>query len=143
MSEEERKHTEDRLLNLYIQKKTFFDGTDPYFRIKGKQTFDGYVGYIYSNSLVILERYYKDVEETKLTENEAIYILRMQDFYELSKHSKLYLMASPLCKRVYHRGLWQERVLEYINKKENTINPVEDTQKLILDKKVRIEEKKM
>ncbi len=142
MTEEERKQKEERLLNLYIEKKTFFDGTDPYFRIKGKQTFDGYIGYIYSNSLVVLERYYKDVEETKLIENEAIYILRMQDFYELSKHSKIYLMASPLCKRVYHRGQWQERVLNYI-RKDIALNPAKDTQKLILEKKVQVEEKKL
>lgn len=143
MSEEEKRKKEEDLLNLYIQKKTFFDQTDPYFRIKGKQTFDGYVGYIYSNSLVVLERFYKDAEETKITSNEAIYILKMQDFYELSKHSKLYLIASPLSKRVYHRGLWQERVLEYINKKEPWLSPAEDTQKLILEKKVFLEEKKL
>ena len=37
------------MLDLYIEKKEFFATTNPLFRVKGKETFDGYVGYIYPN----------------------------------------------------------------------------------------------
>lgn len=143
ISLEERKQREEKLINLYIQKKNFYDATDPYFRIKGKQTFDGYVGYIYSNALVILEKFYDNANEAKIADNEAVYIISMKDFYDLSRHSKSYLIANHLCKRVIHKGLWQQRVLEYINKKDTMINPVDDTNKLIEEKKVYINEKKI
>ena len=37
-----------------MTKKEFYDSTDPFFIIKGKNTFNGYVGYIYPNGKVIL-----------------------------------------------------------------------------------------
>lgn len=143
ISEEERKEREAKLLNLYMEKKKFYDQTDPYFRIKGKQTFDGYVGYIYSNSLVILEKFYDNAEDVKIADNQAIYIMSMKDFYDLSQHSKSYLIANHLCKRVIHKRNWQERVSKYINKKSPKDSPTTDTKKLILDNKVIVKEKKI
>ncbi len=59
----------------------------------------------------------------------------MQDFYELSRYSKSYLIANHLCKRVIHRGLWQQRVLEYI-KKDTRENPTVETNQLVAKNKV-------
>lgn len=143
ISEEERKQKEEKLVNLYMQKKKFYDSTDPYFRIKGKQTFDGYVGYIYQNALVVLEKFYDNAKNSKIADNEAIYIIGMRDFYELSQHSKSYLIANHLCKRVIHKGLWQEKVLEYINKKNTGYTPVADTNQLISENKLFVKEKKL
>jgi len=141
LSEEERIKKEERLLNLYVQKKNFYDQTDPYFRIKGKQTFDGYVGYIYSNALVILEKFYENAEKVRIAKNEAVYVIPMKDFYELSQHSKSYLIANRLCRRVIHKGAWQERVLRLINKNDTNATPTEGTRKLILERKVSVKEK--
>ena len=143
ISEQERKQREEKLMNLYMQKKKFYDSTDPYFRIKGKQTFDGYVGYIYSNSLVVLEKFYDNAEKSQIADNEAIYIIGMRDFYELSQHSKSYLIANHLCRRVIHKGMWQEKVLEYINKKDTGYTPVADTNHLISEQKLFVKEKKL
>ena len=133
LSLEEKKQKEEKLMNLYMRKKKFYDETDPYFRIKGKQTFDGYVGYIYANSLVVLEKFYDNADTAKIADNNAIYIVSMSDFYELSQHSKTYLMTSPLCKRVTHKGVWEERVLEYINRKNGIESPNYATNQLIED----------
>lgn len=141
LSPEEQKRKQERLMDLYMEKKKFYDSTDPYFRIKGKETFDGYVGYIYPNSLVVLEKFYSNSEKKKIAENEAVYILSMSDFYELSHHSKSYLIANHLCHRVIHKEGWQERVLRYIRRKVSGKNPAEDTQKLIKDQKVTLKEK--
>jgi len=143
LSLEESKQKEEKLVNLYMQKKRFYDSTDPYFRIKGKNTFDGYVGYIYSNSIVVLEKFYANVEEKKIAENHAIYIMSMKDFYELSQHSRSYLIANHLCKRVIHKGSWQVKVLKYINKTATGETPAEDTKKLIKDEKITLKEKKL
>ena len=143
ISEEERKLKEERLLSIYLEKKKFYDSTDPYFRIRGKQTFDGYVGYIYPNSLVVLEKFYDNAEKKKIADNQAIYILSMKDFYDLSQHSKLYLIANHLCSRVIHKRNWQERVLKYINTNNEESSPVEDTHKLIRENKVVVVEKKL
>lgn len=143
LTEQERKQKEEKLMHLYMEKKTFYDQTDPYFRIKGKQTFDGYVGYIYSNSLVILEKFYDNAEKAKIADGEAIYIISMEDFYDLSRHSKSYLITNHLCKRVIHKGRWQEKVLHYINKKDNPVSPVGETNRLMKDNKVFMIEKKL
>lgn len=143
ISLEERKQKEKKLIDLYMEKKKFYDSTDPYFRIKGKQTFDGYVGYIYKNSIVVLEKYYDNCKKQKIANNEAIYIMDMKDFYELSQYTKSYLIANHLCNRVIHKGSWQERVLQYINQQELTSNPTEYTKKLIDQNKVFIKEKKL
>ena len=46
LTEEEKQIKRERMLDLYIEKKEFFATTNPLFRVKGKETFDGYVGYI-------------------------------------------------------------------------------------------------
>ncbi len=143
LSAEEQKQKQEKLIKLYMDKKSFYDSTDPYFRIKGKNTFDGYVGYIYPNSIVVLEKFYADVDKKKIAENEAIYILTMADFYELSQHSKSYLIANHLCHRVIHKDGWQQRVLRYIKRRILGANPADDTNKLIGQKKISLNEKKL
>lgn len=143
MSDEEKREKEEKLLNLYFEKKNFFDSTDPYFRIKGKLTFDGYVGFIYANGLVILEQFYEDVEKLRIADKKAIYVMEMEDFYELSKHSKPYLAANHLCRKIIHRGAWQQRVLACINQKNTGLEVVSETRKLILEKNVEMVNKKI
>ena len=141
ISLEDRKKKEAKLMSLYMSKKNFYDKTDPYFRIKGKNTFDGYVGYIYSNGIVVLEKFYDNVKTGRIAENEAIYIINMKDFYELSQYSKTHLISNHLCRRVIHGKGWQDRVLKHINKETNK-DPSIETTKLIEDKKVYVKKKK-
>ena len=101
------------------------------------------MGYIYSNSIVVLEKFYANAEEKKIAENHAIYIMSMKDFYELSQHSRSYLIANHLCKRVIHKGSWQMKVLKYINKTATGETPAEDTKKIIKDEKITLKEKKL
>lgn len=143
LSPEEQAQKQERLMNLYMEKKNFYDSTDPYFRIKGKNTFDGYVGYIYHNSIVVLEKFYTNAEDRKIADNNAIYIMTMKDFYDLSRHSKSYLIANHLCKRVIHKEGWQEEVRKYIKVKKEGESPAEDTKKLIEEDKVVLKEKKL
>lgn len=99
---------------VFMEKKAFFDSSDPFIKVVGKDTFDGYVGYIYPNGTVILDKFYENAKTKKLAEDEAIYCMKLDDFYLLSQLSKSTIIAGKLCKRFYHRGDWQSRVQKEI-----------------------------
>lgn len=130
LSEEEKEEKKRNLVDLYIEKKSFYDSTDPFFRIVGKNTFEGYVGHIYKNGKVILEKFLESEKTGKIADNHAIYIMNISDFYRLSHLSKPELIGHPLCKRIYHKGDWQGRVLEQINV-ESGIKTTYEFQKLL------------
>ena len=100
---------------LFYQKKQFFDTSEPLLRVMGKDTFDGYIGYIYPSGRVILDKFYEDSKTKKLAQDVAIYSMGIDDFYRLSQLSKSEIIRDRLCKRFYHRGDWQQRVLNEIN----------------------------
>ena len=112
MTEEERKKHQERLLDLFIEKQTLYDSSDPFFRVKGKNTFDGHIGYIYSNGRVVLDKFYEDANDGKLADGHAVYAMGIQQFYELSKFSKTELIRNKLCNRYIHKGNWASRILE-------------------------------
>ncbi len=97
-------------LELFYQKKTFFDQSEPLLRVMGKDTFDGYVGYIYPNGQVVLDQYYENSSKKRLAQDVAIYSMGIDDFYRLSHLSKSDIIRNRLCKRFYHRGDWQSKV---------------------------------
>ena len=139
ITEKERLIKEKRLIELYTEKKHFYDKTDPFYRVKGKNTFDGYIGFIYSNGLVILDKFYNNAEAGKLADGEAIYVMNMNEFYELSRYSKSTLIENKLCRRIIHKGNWQERLKKVIESSKKT-DVVKDTNKLIKEKKLIKEE---
>ena len=63
--EEERQQKQEKLVELYMQKKDFYDRTDPFFRIIGKNTFEGYVGHIYTNGKVVLDKFFENSKNEK------------------------------------------------------------------------------
>lgn len=130
------KLTHDELVELYLEKKNFYDGTDPYYRIQGKNTFDGYIGFIYSNGKVVLDKFYDNMNTGKVTYGSAIYIMGLDEFYELSHHSKSYLIENQSCLRIIHKGDWKEKVMMAINNKDKQIDTVAETKKLIREKNV-------
>lgn len=107
----EQEQHQKRLLELFMAKKALYDSSDPFFRIKGKNTFDGYVGYVYPNGRVVLDKFYDNASEGILADGHAVYAMSIQEFYELSKLSKSEIIRNDLCKRYFHRGNWIERVL--------------------------------
>lgn len=102
-------------LELFYEKKTFFDSTEPLIRVMGKDTFDGYIGYIYPNGKVILDKYYENTKTKRLATDVAVYSMGIDDFYKLSQLSKTEIIRDRLCKRFYHRGEWQSKVTKEIS----------------------------
>ncbi len=104
-----------KLLELFIEKKQFYDSSNYAYRIKGKKTFDGYIGYIYPNGIVILDKFYENAKKGILAEDEAIYCMDINDFYALSQFSKTALIREKLCTRFIHQGTWQKRIEKEIS----------------------------
>ncbi len=141
VSEEEKKEKESKLLDLYIEKKTFYGSTSYLYSFVGKNTFDGYVGYAYPNGKVILDKYYEDKSRGKYADSEAIYIMDIKDFYVLSHYSKAELIKHPRVIRKYHRRDWQGRLADIINSQSGSIN-AETVKKLVLSNQRDGENKK-
>lgn len=112
--EEERRLHREKLLDLFIEKKEFYDSCDPFYRIKGRNTFDGYIGYIFTNGKVVLDKFYDDVANGRVADGHAIYVMNIDEFYELSQLSKSELIRNKMCKRYVHRGDWQGKVKKEI-----------------------------
>lgn len=139
IQEESKKHKEideeafkQHLIELFMEKKSFFESSDPFCVLKGKGAFSGYVGYCYSNGKIILDKYYENDKKKKLAFGEAIYVMDLFNFYALSKMSKRALISGNLCKRYYHRGEWKERVKEEIE----SGNPIAKSELGVLIKKM-------
>ena len=113
-TQQRKQLTKEQIEELFYQKKSFFDSSEPLLRVMGKDTFNGYIGYIYPNGTVILDKYYEDAKKEKLATSVAIYSMNIDDFYRLSSLSKTEIIRDRLCKRFYHRGDWQNRVQKEI-----------------------------
>lgn len=130
LTEEERQKKQEKLVELYMQKKDFYDRTDPFFRIIGKNTFEGYVGHIYTNGKVVLDKFFENQDTGRVAENQAIYVMDISDFYRLSSLPKQELIHNPLCKRIYHAGNWQGKIQTVIEDKRKS-KTVEELKELI------------
>lgn len=124
-TEEEKKYHEEVLLDLLIEKKELYGRTTPFFRIKGKNTFDGYIGFIYPNGKVILDKFYDNEKSGKIAEDKAIYVMNIEDFYRLSQFPRRVLMKDSKVKRYYHNGSWQDRILSEANSGSDRIDITE------------------
>lgn len=137
LSDEEKKRLLQRRIDLFMEKKNFYASQDPFYRIMGKDTFKGYVGFIYPNGKVVLDKFYKGVNSKQVSDGDAIYIMDIEDFYRLSHFEKRVLMKDSRVKRIVHQGNWKERVLQEING-ESSRKTGEATDELIKKHHVRV-----
>ena len=104
-----------------MRKRLFFEKTGYMEYIVGINNFAGYVGYIYSNGLVIFEKMYEDESRmSPVKEANATYIMNVNNFVELSALSKSEIIkyikntTNPDIRRVYHTKNWEQRLLRII-----------------------------
>ena len=93
--------------------------------IVGKDKFEGYIGYIYPNCMVVFEKF-KDKGGLK---NNATYVMNIDDFVKflefmrLSKSEIIEYISDPNnkdVKRLYHNDTWADRLQALIGTKETT-----------------------
>lgn len=107
-------------------------------QLVGKNSFEGYVGFLYPNNLVIFERFYRVSKRNPNHKvpamNEAIYVMNSDNFAELSKLTKSEIISyikdfgNKDIMRIYHRGNWKNRVSKLIcasNYDENDLTTIE------------------
>ena len=114
----------------------FFESSPYLYRIEGINQFEGYLGYIYPNNLVIFERFYKDLIHFELANNHATYIMNLNNFIEMSKLSKLEIMqyikdGNTDVVRKYHTSSWKNKITAVIEGKGYDIDTIQTIDELI------------
>lgn len=129
----------DRLKDLFMEKIMFYTELDPFMIIKGKNTFDGYIGYIFSNGIVILDKFYENADKGKVSRGDAIYYMKIEDFYRLSQYSKRELMKMKEVGRIIHRGNWMDIIKKLISQAGDGMKTSSEAFQLVNKKLVKKE----
>lgn len=120
LSKEEKERRIKERFEILKAKKEYYETTHPETRLFGLNTFNGYIAHVYANGNVVLEKFYEDFANYMPAKDEAIYIIKVEDFETLSKFSKLQLVKEPNVRRIYHSGNWQERTDKIISEPVTT-----------------------
>lgn len=88
--------------------RNYIEGSNYLYTVEGKDTFLGYIAYLYPNGKVIFMRDYTKLKTRKEMETSAIYAMNFKDFLSLSKLTKQELInlisSAPEygIRRIYH-----------------------------------------
>lgn len=103
--------------DLLEDKLSFFETTEPLCVLSGIHTFLGYQAYVYSNGMVVFEKFYQERKSGLYpAKDSAIYIMKFSEFAELSKYSRTELIQeirdfnNPDIIRICHNGNWKDRL---------------------------------
>ena len=105
----------EELRKIGKEKNSFYESTNYIAKVIGLGKYKGYIGYIYKNGQVILDMEY-DENRPYTAKGNAIYIMSVCDFENLSKLSKQKLQKDPRVKRYCHIDGWQERINDIVKK---------------------------
>lgn len=111
------------------RKEKFYNENIPEISVIGLEKYDGYMGYIYSNGKVVLDKVYNSKAPSTATGN-AIFIVNAIDFEALSRKDKTTLSNDPRVVKLRHLGAWETRVKKIIDK-EGTKEEQEQAKHLI------------
>lgn len=105
-----------------LEKINLFESTNYEYRIIGKNKFEGYIGYIYHNGIVVFEKMYEDKERRIPSKgNNATYIMTLDNFVQFSNMTKIQIIDyikntnNPNVWRLYHNKTMKERLYKFIN----------------------------
>ncbi len=90
--------------------------------IEGSNSFTGYYAFIYSNGIVILEKFWQN-DKLKPARENATYVMNIDNFIEMSKMTKtslisyMQLIKNSNIKRIFHDNFanWHNAILKEIN----------------------------
>ena len=140
MTQEEIEKYKKHLEELYLEKLALYGSTDPFMRVRGKNTFAGYIGHIYSNGKVILDKFFENDKTKRLAYGDAIYIMDIADFYILSQYPKSVLKNMPGIQRIEHRNTngisWKDQVLNAIQSGSHQYRTADEVKQLVKAKKL-------
>ena len=119
----------EKLRQIGERKNSYYEKTPYSVKVMGLKKYKGYMGYIYPNGEVILDREY-DKAHVSSAKGNAVYHIHAQDFNLLSKLDKTTLRNHPKVNRLIHAGNW-ERKLNDIIYCEGTEEAKEEAKKLV------------
>lgn len=105
--------------------------------LQGLNTFMGYYAFIYPNGIVLLEKFWNEIEAINPSLDSATFIITIDEFIELSKKTGIslieYMKTLPNVKRVFHSSVnnWQRVLYDEINGKyllEDALNFINSIQ---------------
>ncbi len=144
-TDEEKKELEDKKDDLLEEKIELFSSLPYVTSLKGMNRFEGYVAYIFENGRVVLEKFYKKTKHgLEPTYNEAIYVMNISDFQELSKMGKTeirqYAKDVGLKVRViHHTKNFKQRVMNEVTSIGYTDDVMNFVEELVSNAKTPLE----
>lgn len=106
------KEREEKILEryaVYERKYKFYENSGYAYKIYGRDTFAGYIAYIYPNGEILMDKFFDDQANCIPTVGEAIYNIQVPYFERLSKLPKTTLIKEVGCTRIIHSGNWEEK----------------------------------
>lgn len=115
-----KKKTKEEKEQLVVDRMNFLDETNYLYKMTGKNNFTGYIGYLYSNGVVVFEKYYKNYETREPVESNATYVMNFNNFVQMSMLTKSEIMnyirqGGNGVSRIYHTSTWCKRMMRVIN----------------------------
>lgn len=116
LSKSEREREINRRYQVYDRKIKFYNNDKLEFSLVGLRDFNGYTAYIYSNGTVILDKLFSDYASCKPAVDEALFVMDLDYFNNLSKFDKGELIKKDGVYRKYHCGKWEDRIIKFIER---------------------------
>ena len=137
----EKKLTREEKLQAIADRMSFLDHTNYVYKMTGKEQFEGYVGYIYENGIVVFEKFYKSAENHEPSISNATYIMNFNNFVQMSKLTKPEIInyiknGGTDVRRVYHTNRWLEKMVSIITGKSYDDQAMDKIDRLINEGKI-------
>lgn len=118
-----------KYITMFIRKLNFYENSNYELRLFGIGPFESYVAYLYSNGMVVVDKFYDESLEVNPTYNEAIYVMDIDTFLKMISMDKPSLRDNNNVKRIIHSGHWEDKLQNEINNPTIDIDS-QDTKKL-------------
>jgi len=143
---DKKKVTREEKVQAVTDRMSFLDHTNYVYKMTGKDNFEGYVGYIYSNGIVVFEKFYKSIENHEPSTSNATYVMNFNNFVQMSKLTKTDIMAyikngGTDVRRVYHTNKWVDKMLQIITGKSYDEKAMDKINRLISEGKINKKKK--
>lgn len=100
--------TDEKVRRMLICRE-FLDNSPYVCKLYGMDKFEGYIGYMYLNGAVVFNKFYSNIKTKQVASEEATYVMRFDNFMELSRLSKSKIIhmikhdRNAHVKRIFHR----------------------------------------
>lgn len=125
--------------------KDYLENSFYLFSLEGINEFEGYQGYLYANGTVAFEKFYENVKTKRISKSAATYIMKLDNFVEVSKLSRSEIIAKIKSgevegvERIYHHRdmeRWKSEFKQAITGSDYTVQVEEYIDELLNTKEL-------